>query len=584
MDIPIASIEQSIRGFSINLGPLRAEDRPQAKTLEGIIASNNTRILRARIEFSLTESHSSRSQQIEGDYLLGDGQDAGKSREEFLGHGALLTIKGGQVSLRTSLTGLPPSFIYQDGLQTVIASSIDRIATTPGVRLSFDARGLAELAKIGKPINYRTLFQHLTIVPAGTVLQLSLAGGIRLIESWQRSEDAPFTSWQDYIDAQEQALAAALRRMDLSRSFLSLTAGLDTRAILALLCRDGIDLPALTKSGSSNSLDAKRAKELCDAYNLSHKTVFLDGHFTAQFSQCAFEASYLSGGLTGFSEASEVYFYKNLGDAYTARLSGILGNQIGRSGTEGASMRDIPITILANDFLKIAESLPKRHWFETIANGEQLDPLRLIQQESLFASIANFCIGQRYVKQQTPYADRTVILQKLREPALANNSMRCTAVRARDLKHRFLGDPRRTSFQRQLVARTGGPVDQNPINWGWRASGAISPSGMAFGILALLDVVINTRLPKNCLAARIFSKLGISGFSGFEHEDFLTRRPVAEFVYDTLKSDIARGNSALNQEVLRRALDTGFNDRSARKILLFALDVVLAQRNFDVSS
>jgi len=102
-------------------------------------------------------------------------------------------------------------------------------------------------------------------------------------------------------------------------------------------------------------------------------------------------------------------------------------------------------------------------------------------------------------------------------------------------------------------------------------------------MLALLDVVISTRLPKNSLAARTVSRLGMSGFSSFEYEDLLSRRPIAEFVYDTLKSDAATSNAVLNQAMLRRALDVGFNDRAARKKLLFALDVVLAQRNFKIN-
>ena len=587
IDLSAASTQQVICGFRISLERYRTEDQKPSPVIERVIAASGTRRLRVCIEpASMQLAPISRTQRLEGDYLLGDGQDAGQAKQEFLGHGALLRIEERQVFLRTSLTGFPPIFVYQDGLQTVIASSIARIAAIPGVRLAFDAQGIAELARIGKPINYRTLFKNLSIVPAGTGLQLNLTEGLRVVETWRPSEEAPFASWKDYIAAQEEALAAALHRMDLSRSFFSLTAGLDTRAIFALLYRGGVALPAFTKSSSSGCLDAKRAKELCDAYKIVHETILLDQNFTAQFPECVIEASFLSGGLASFNEASEIFFYKILSSTYDARLSGNLGNQIGRSGTEGASMRDVPTNILAPEFLNIAENLPKHHWFETVTNGEKFNTLQLIQQESLFASIANFSIGQSYVRQQTPYADRTVILQKLREPIISansTNSTNSTAVRMRDLKHRFLGDPRHTSFQRQLIIHTGGEVARNPINWGWRASGGVSLSGILYGMLALLDVVISTRLPKNSLAARTVSRLGMSGFSSFEYEDLLSRRPIAEFVYDTLKSDAATSNAVLNQAMLRRALDVGFNDRAARKKLLFALDVVLAQRNFKIN-
>ena len=81
---------------------------------------------------------------------------------------------------------------------------------------------------------------------------------------------------------------------------------------------------------------------------------------------------------------------------------------------------------------------------------------------------------------------------------------------------------------------------------------------------------------------RTMARMGISGLSGFQSMDLLKKRPVAEFVYDLLGSNGAQYSSVLNQAVLRRALVKGFGDRSARAVLLLALDVVLAQRNFGV--
>ncbi|MGB2971307.1 MAG: hypothetical protein WBD29_02940, partial [Candidatus Competibacter sp.] len=235
--------------------------------------------------------------------------------------------------------------------------------------------------------------------------------------------------------------------------------------------------------------------------------------------------------------------------------------------------------VFDGDFIKVAKRLSNRHWFKEITDGADFTSLHLIQQENLFASIANFGVGSSYTMQQTPYADRTVILQKLREPVLRDTSTSAAAVRLRDLKHRFLGDPLQTSFQRQIVAQVGGTVARSPINWGWRVAGGISPGGFTLGIFALLDVLACTRLPKG-LAARTIAKTRIAGLSGFEYQDLLQKRPVAEFVFDTLDSSTARCSPIIDQAVLRRAQVKGFGDRSARKTLLFALDIVLAQRNF----
>lgn len=561
-------------------------EQPRVDVQEMVVATSGDRILRVCIESGSDGARAIAVSTLrERVYVIGDDQDADQNGDAFLGHGALLNIdaSSGLVFLRTSLTGFPPIFIYQDSEQTVVASSIDRIAAVPDVHLAFDPQGVVELAVIGQPIKHRTLFRNVSVVPAGVGLTVDLAGRIWTVEHWQPPRELPFTDWQEYIALQEEAMIAALHRMDLSRSFLSLTAGLDSRTILALLCRNKLTLDAFTISGEILSLDARRARELCNAYGINHTVISLDYDFIRQFPECAIEASRLSGGLRSFSEGSEVFFYRTLRGAYDARLSGNLGNQVGRLGTEGAGMRGVPTNIFADDFINAAERVPNRHWFNEITDGDgNLGLIKLIHEESLFVSIANFCIGSSYATQKTPYADRTVILQKLREPIMQNTSTNATVVRLRDLRHRFLGDPVCTSFQRQIITRAGGAVARSPINYGWRASGSVSISGLSLGILAFLDLVASTRLPKDRLALWAVARMGISGLSGFQSVDLLEKGPVVEFVYDLLWSNEAQYSSVLNQAVLRRALVKGFGDRSARAVLLFALDVVLAQRNFGI--
>jgi hypothetical protein len=406
---------------------------------------------------------------------------------------------------------------------------------------------------------------------------------VRRVASWQPPADPPYDDPQDYIAAQTDALVAAMSRIDVSGSFLSLTAGLDSRTILALLVRDGRRIPALTLSAPCTSLDARRAAELCRGYAIPHEIVRLDAAFVRAFPECAREASRRSGGLASFRQAPEVFFYRTACAGYTARLSGNLGNQVGRSGPESATMRRVDPAILAADVRAAGEQRQDRHWFAEIGGKDgAVGPLELIQQESLFASLGNFSIGGSFATQQTPYADRTVIMQKLREPVAQSQAAPTpVAMRSRDLRHRFLGDPIRKSFQRRLVADVGGVVARSPVNWGWRPSGSVSIGGVALGALALFDMAVNTQLPRGGVVARMTVRTGLDGFSGFQYVDLMREPRVAEFVHDTLRG---RPASVLDQQALRQALDRGFDDRSSRSALMFALDVTLAQDNFRVAS
>ena len=577
---------RSISGFTFEIARRRATAQNHGDGQQSVVGTFDDRALCAWLECDPeAEGKSTQPAAAGHPYVFGDGQDALPCGEQFLGYGVLLHINRstGHVRIRTSLSGVPPVFVYQERERSVVASSIDRIAAIPGVQLAFDPQGLVELAMIGQPIKHRTLFRNVSVVSAGIGLAIDATQGVRQIANWQQPADPPFTDQQEYMAAQSDALAAAMSRIDVSRSFLSLTAGLDSRTILALLVRDGRTLPALTMSGTCTSLDARRAAELCRSYGMSHHVIRLNEEFIRHFPECALEASRRSGGLASFRQASEVFFYRRACSAYIARLSGNLGNQVGRSGPESANMRGVAPEVLAGDVRAVADRMHDRHWFAEIGSkGGGLGPLDLIQQESLFASMGNSCIGGSFATQQTPYGDRTVIVQKLREPVVrSEGASSILTMRLRDLKHRFLGDPIRASFQRQLVARVGGVVARSPVNWGWRPSGSVSFGGVALGTLALVDMAVNTQLARGGMAARLTARTGLDGFSGFQYIDLMRKRPVAEFVYDTLR---AQRCAVLDPLVLRRALETGFDDRSSRAMLLFALDVVLAQQSFAVAS
>ena len=520
-------------------------------------------------------------------YVLGDAQDFNSDADfQYLGNG--LTIRCSppamEVEVCTSITGMPAAFLYRDSKITVVASDIHKIAAVPGLQLEFDPRGLAELATIGHPIHHRTLFKGVSIVPAGARLTLVNGDEVKVLDNWAPPSESPFSDWSEYIDAQIGAMKASLRRLDLSHSFLSLTAGLDTRAIFALLMDEGVRLPAFTMSGERASLDALRARQLCDAYGLPHRTVSIDAAFVDGLPAHALEASRLSGGLGGLGQAFEIYFYKNIPSELGARISGNLGNQIGRSGTEGTGMRNVSLDALAPDLKVLGASGSESHWFkEVFPEQKMMDPKFLIQNENLYASLGNYCIGNHFAVQQTPYADRTVIEQKLRQPPNLNTNNKDEAIwriKLRDLRHRIVGQPVEYSFQRRIVKNSGKFVANCPINWGWRASGGVSIGGLTYGAMAMTDALLGSKLGRHPIPTKILTSVGIHGFSGFQAVDILGKPRTRQFVADTLLSSDSSQSGILNRKELERLVKSWLVEPRDRSNIEFALDVVLAQQNF----
>lgn len=144
--------------------------------------------------------------------LLGDNQDAVTHTDDFyLGNGVVVRCHPAthKLEIFASITGLPAVFLYRDTDITVVASSIRHIAAVPGVRLNFDPQGLKELAGVGHPIQHRTLFEKLSIVPAGTRLSLVEGRDLEVTGSWSPADVTPFRNWPEYIDAQVAAMRAA---------------------------------------------------------------------------------------------------------------------------------------------------------------------------------------------------------------------------------------------------------------------------------------------------------------------------------------------------------------------------------------
>ncbi|MBI3187675.1 MAG: hypothetical protein HYZ31_07450, partial [Gammaproteobacteria bacterium] len=133
-------------------------------------------------------------------YVLGDDQDLQTNNQvlQYLGNGVVLRCHPSQmeIEITSSITGLPAIFIYQDSKIIVIASQIQDITSIPGLKLEFDPKSLTELATIGHPINHRTLFKNVTIIPAGSHLKL-VKESMPIVDNWQPPDEPAYTSWPE---------------------------------------------------------------------------------------------------------------------------------------------------------------------------------------------------------------------------------------------------------------------------------------------------------------------------------------------------------------------------------------------------
>jgi asparagine synthase (glutamine-hydrolysing) len=485
------------------------------------------------------------------------------------------------LAVTTSIVGLPPVYCHTSRGRTVVASSIHALVKVPGVRLDFDPLGVVEHATFGHPVGHRTLFKDVRLLPGGSRLELGAAGTGVERRIWSMPSSAPW-SWADFIEAQRDAFVAALSRIDVSRSFLSLTAGLDTRAVFAELAAHGRLIPTATMTGTRPSLDARIAARLSAAYGVRHVDVTFGEPFERDLPAHVESASRLSGGLESLNQAPEVYLYRTIGGGFASRLSGNLGNQVGRGGTEGVSVRGARLDLLAPALR--GDGPPRDHWLlAALARGPRESIEFILQQEVPFTLLPNFGVGSHFALQQSPYADRALIetLAHRPEETHATPARSKFRLRLRDLKHRFVGEPEIHSFQRSLISSRGGVAASVPINWGWRPRGGVSVVGLGMGVATFAGMAARAKGLDAGVLRRPLSWSGLPALHDFRESRRWLRERLRDYTMDSLGAADLRHSGLFES----RALDALANEHFSGThdhydTLTFALDLALARKHF----
>ena len=517
--------------------------------------------------------------------ILGDHRERKPGDEQPLGNATTITchLDHGLLEALTAIPGLPPLYLTETPNHVVLTSDLFLLKCVTGLGLRFDPEGVRDLVRIGRPVAHRTMFRGVHLVPGGMRVTVSTRNGVSVQSAWEPPEPSPCRTWDEYTELQTEAFGRAAASLDCKDTVLSLTAGLDSRAIFAALIANTTTVTALTVTGEAESLDARVATRLCHAYGMTHRRITLDATFWRDLPDLANRASLLCGGIGSVSRSAQVYCYRQLGPhAPGNMLSGYLGNQVGRLGNEGLTPQRADAALLSHEFMsELGSSVQADNWWTAAMRRDgHLDPRFLLQQESMFGSLASYAIGNSYSVQQTPYSSRILIDNLWRMPT-SDSEERGTAG-FHELRHRFLGVPLNRSFQRRYINQVGGFVAEYPINWGWRSEGGTSVPGLFWGGLTCVDAFLSTRVAWRP-AITLLRGFGISGLHEWKPERQWRRQGLKDFAYDMLTSRKAVDSGLFDIAFLRQRLDRQFSNPGMTydATLLSALDLALAAKNFE---
>jgi hypothetical protein len=399
-------------------------------------------------------------------------------------------FQNAMITVTTSVTGLPPVFIFRGGTGTSVSSPF--IPEAARGLLDPDPAGIADFLRWGHPIDGRTLFSQVSVVLSNSRLELAAGRAAREVpgSAWPTDQFAGLGR-AEIIRREVDAFSAAAGRLDHRNAFVSLSGGLDSRTSLVGLLSHGHLVPCVTMAGSGSNLDLRLAQAYCRARGLSHTAVFLDERFDKQVAQLVMESADLTGGVACLSQTVDLYLYNSIGTQPSARVSGNLGNQVGRGGVESLSVYQPVGEVFSLEIRQQLAERPLTPWFiERLAGCGFAEAL--FGQEVHFWSIPNYIVGSSRAVQLSPYADLELFSLARAGFALDSELGQPTraVLRARDVRHRMSGIPTEASFQRQFLAERDQRGGRVPLNWGWRARGRPSVRGRLAAAASAADAAM----------------------------------------------------------------------------------------------
>jgi asparagine synthase (glutamine-hydrolysing) len=284
----------------------------------------------------------------------------------------------------------------------------------------FDSEGVAQFLTFGCTLEGKTLFRGVKSLAGGSIWTFADTDCNKRkyfsTESW---ESQPVLSPDSFMEEFEHTFKRTLPRYLDGREKLgmALTAGLDSRMIMACLPEDADNIICYTYSGrAGNTLDAKLAARVAKARGLDHEVLRIGEDFFLGFASHADRTVYITDGCLGILGAHEIYMNKQARQLAPVRLTGNYGSEVLRGASTFKPLRLSPALMAPETGQSISGCA------QELANGGE-HPVRF----AAFREIAEkrfgiLAAGRSQTIFRTPYLDNEIVALAFQAPPGVLNS------------------------------------------------------------------------------------------------------------------------------------------------------------------
>lgn len=195
--------------------------------------------------------------------------------------------------------GMKPLFYAREGGRLVFASEVKALLRCSAVSRALDPQGLVSFFHYGQPLGEHTFFAGVRALPPGAVLEYRPAEDSlverRYFRLTPRRLEAGMTDAEHVTRLGEMVKAAVDRRLSNARMGLSLSGGLDSRTILAVVDEKRFPMTTICL-GIPGCIDQRASRRMAALTASRHCDFIIDRTFLDRFEEHLRELVWLTDG------------------------------------------------------------------------------------------------------------------------------------------------------------------------------------------------------------------------------------------------------------------------------------------------
>lgn len=285
-----------------------------------------------------------------------------------------------------------------------------------------DPAAVAETFTLGCVIQDRTLFEGISLLPAGSCWTIPIDGPVtrRRYADSKALESQSLLSDADFYEALRETFAAVLPSYlrGTPRPAMSLTGGLDGRMILAWARPEPGTMPCYSFGGMYRDChDVELARRIAAMLGQQHRTLKADAAMLRQFPALAAQCVTVSDGTMDVSGAVEVYVNRLAREVSPIRITGNYGSEIVR-GNVAFRPRNVDHVALEPSFAPLIGDAAQRYRAERAVSDLAFVAFKQVP----WHHHARLSVEQSILTMRSPFLDNRLVALMFRASAAMRTS------------------------------------------------------------------------------------------------------------------------------------------------------------------